>query len=104
MLTNRIATLLALLLFINVSVSQAQQTQEIETMIPTFRKTERLAEAIEKGASFQTRVTRNENGLVGVNKKTAIIHPIDEVSAHKSTLPCNLPAPISFQQLLQRSA
>lgn len=62
-----------ILLFINFCAT-AQTSSDFKVLRPVFHKTEPLNDILKKTA-FEARIVRDENGLIGVNKKTAVIHP-----------------------------
>ncbi len=73
----KIAIALTLLL-VAAFTGHTQVPAEISTLRPSFFKTKPLSQIIKDGPTFTARVVRDENGMLEVNKKTAVIHPYDE--------------------------
>ncbi|MBK7678341.1 MAG: hypothetical protein IPJ29_02840 [Chitinophagaceae bacterium] len=72
----KIVVVLSMLL-LAAFVGYSQTPSEISTLRPSFFKTKPLSQIIKEGPSFTARIVRDENGMLDVNKKTAVIHPFD---------------------------
>ena len=74
----KIVVVLSMLLLATF-IGHTQTPAEISTLRPSFFKTKPLSQIIKEGPTFTARIVRDENGMLDVNKKSAVIHPYEQV-------------------------
>lgn len=76
----------------------AQLSSEFTVLNASFRKTESLSELLSK-TPFEARIVRDENGLLNVVKKTAVIHPY--ISDHNGMVDPVLQPPLNSENRIE---